>query len=172
MSDHPEEFNEFLFTPKDRPDGSKPTDEEEVRRLKTLKALVEKAAMEEGIVLIPKGSHPPEPIVKTERSAEITQKASMMMPVEDEKVRTTIEFAKETPDGGRKLVRIRLGIFDDVGDALKAIAKTPGQAVEITKLIVGGGVRLGIHVGTQLKAKVSVGGNTKEQDEIEEDINL
>jgi hypothetical protein len=168
MSEHPEEFNEFLFTPKDRPDGSKPTDEDEKRRLESLSEFTQRAAKEEGLTLIPKGSRPPDPVGKTRRSAEVTQQATVLMPAEDEKIRNTIEFAKQSPEGEKKLVRIRLGILDDLGEAVKSIAKTPGQAVDITKVIVAGGVRFGIHVGKLLKVKVGVEG----ENSADEDSNL
>lgn len=153
------EFIEFLFTPKDRPDGSKPTDEYEERRLKWLNELTEQYAQESGLVPIPKGTQPPEPTKKTERSADIVQRSNIKMPEADKEVRNTIERYRQLPNGEIKASRYRLGVLDDLGESVKALAKSPGQAVDLAKVIAGSGVRIGLWVTKHFKAAVSVGGS-------------
>lgn len=165
MPGPPEEFSEFLFGPKDREDGTSPTDEDERRRLEKLRWEVQRAAEEAGIEVVEKGSHPPEPVGDTGRSADIAQLANTLMPKEDERVRNTLERIKITaPDGSKiELTRIRLEVFDQLGRAVKTLAKAPDKAIEIAKVIVGARIRLGVHVGKLFKAEASVGGDEPEE---------
>lgn len=171
MPDPPEEFSEFLFGPKERPDGTQPKDEDERRRLDKLSWDIQRAAYAAGIEIVEKGSHPPEPVGDSGRSRDIAQQANALMPQEDECVRTTIERAKiKSQDGSEvELLRVRLGVLDDLGKTVMALAKAPAQAVEVTKAIVGAGIRLGVHVGRLFKAEANVGGDDDPEKLAEQD---
>ncbi|MEM9372210.1 MAG: hypothetical protein AAGA55_01075 [Planctomycetota bacterium] len=159
MPDTPEEFNEFLFGPKNNPDGHEPTDDDEKRRLQQQRMLIERAAREAGIEVTLKGDHPPGPTQSTERSKQIVEIARPMMEEADDGVRTSFQqFKIECPDGSKiSYMKFQLGVLDDLGKAVKALAESPDKIVEIARVVAGTPIRLCVSVGRFIRAKAGVG---------------
>jgi len=167
MSDTPEEFNEFLFGPKNDADGREPTDDEEKRRLQRLRDRIEQAARESGLEITIKGDHPPGPTQTTERSKQIGAIARPMMENEDDQVQTSFRYSKiKSPHGWKYVdIQIRMGAFDDLAKAVKSIARAPDKAVELARVVAGSTVRMSVSVGKFIQAKAGVGGSDEEQDD-------
>jgi hypothetical protein len=120
----PEEFNEFLFGPKDNPDGTTPMGDEERRRQQAIVLHAQALAQKHGIEIEATTVRPLDPVAPTQRAAEIKAIADAIMPQADEGVRTSFERSKVTlPDGSTlTLTRLQMGCLDSLAEAIKSLS--------------------------------------------------
>lgn len=122
MSDKPpHELAEFLFEPNDRPDGTKPTGDEEKRRQAAIAEHVKRVAHRHGLDV--KATQPrPEPDeCQTPRAAEIAAIAKPLMDERASEARSRVGILDiKLPDGTKaRRTIIELGFLDDLAKAVR-----------------------------------------------------
>lgn len=168
MSERPAsdgEFVEFGLGPNDNADGSSPSDQEEIRRLRSLNYHAQRLLEKNGLAG-EAAEHPPEPTAPTTRSQDIREIAEKAMSNADNRVRTRVEHAKiESPDGWKvSRTSVHLGALDDLAGAVKSLANSAASTIAAT---IRGSAKVCVRFGGWFKADAttSVGSEPDIKDE-------
>jgi hypothetical protein len=149
-----EEFSEFLFEAKQRPDGTTPDDADEARRKRAIQLHAQRLAEKHGFTIETGSVCPGEPVTPTARHAEIAAIAREVMPARDATARTTLESAEIVTKDGLRIRKnfVQLGFLDSLGRAIEGLLNPIGitKAVETLSKRVK---RISIRVGPLIHAE-------------------
>ncbi|MCA9304397.1 MAG: hypothetical protein KC996_09770 [Phycisphaerales bacterium] len=153
-----EEFNEFLFGPRDREDGTTPVGPEERRRQAALKYHAERLAKKHGIEIEDAFLRPIESTVPTNRAHDIKEIADQLMPEADRGAKTRMDYASAELSDGTKIKRFRfdMAFLDNLSDAVKDLA-----TIEWPGKLASKGLRLSLRIGRFVSFKAEVSQSTE-----------
>ncbi|MEO0513598.1 MAG: hypothetical protein AAF108_12030 [Planctomycetota bacterium] len=132
----PHELTEFLFESNDRPDGTKPTGDEEKRRQAAIAEHVKRLAHRHGLAVEVTQPRPEPDECQTPRAAEIAAIAKPLMDERASEARTRVEtMSIELPDGTKaKRTIVELGFLDRLAKAVKNLTAPLELVTAVTQL--------------------------------------